>query len=503
MSASSQKTDPSSAEDPVSDSGGPPSSSSPPPPSRPSAPGEAEARDGDEEGVALGPEEAAAAPPKLLRWLFFSVWLFAVPAALAVGAVRLLEPEPFDLDAGPIQSFVGEQQVPAIIMFFTLFAMVLWRLRYSLPFAASLGLGGRPDLPARLRPSFDHAQQLMADTRRVMDERRPELKPAATEALTAALTDLRRAMQARTFDPERFLDARHDLVEVVDRHLGRYRKSELREYAESISVAVIVALILRVFVVEAFKIPSGSMIPTLMVGDHIFVAKYAYGPLIFGSDTRLYDNLPPARGDVMVFKFPEKKEQDYIKRVIALPGDKLEVVDGRPVLNDWLVPHCYVGEVDVEKARGHLYVEFLGEHAYFTMYNERLPDETCARDAQCSRGGACRGGACGLLQGPYRVKDDEAWVMGDNRNNSLDSRMWRGGLGAGVPFENIKGRAMFVWFSWDQTTRFASERLGVDVMGAPKLPDGSPPEVASALAQCLRDRPSVADATPPAPKPRL
>lgn len=441
-------------------------------------------------------------PPLVLKWLFYVVWLFAVPSALAIGMVRLLEPDPFDMEAGPIRTFVGEQQVPAVIMFFTIFAMVLWRLRYALPFSASLGLIGRSDVPPKLRPKFDDGQQLVLEARRITIERKSELdrhlKPSQRDALESAINKLEAAMEAETIDESDFLSAYAKANQLVDEYLGRWRKGELREYAESIGVAVAVALILRFFVIEAFKIPSGSMIPTLMIGDHIFVAKYAYGPLLPRSDTRLYNNLPPGRGDVMVFKYPEKKQQDFIKRVIALPGDKLEVVDGRPVLNDWVVPNCYVGKIDQIKATGHLYVEYLGENTYLTLFNKKLPANPCKRDSQCPRGGSCRGGACGLLQGPYRVKEDEAWVMGDNRNNSHDSRMWRGGLGAGVPFENIKGRAMFVWFSWDQSTRLAAERLGVNVMGAPKLPDGAGPELKTALSKCLRERPEQTE--PPAPK---
>jgi signal peptidase I len=86
------------------------------------------------------------------------------------------------------------------------------------------------------------------------------------------------------------------------------------------------------------------MIPTLMIGDHIFVNKFTYGPLIPWTDKRLFSRLPPSRADVMVFKFPENKEQDFIKRVIAVPGDTLEAINGRPIINGWLVPHCYVGQ---------------------------------------------------------------------------------------------------------------------------------------------------------------
>ena len=161
--------------------------------------------------------------------------------------------------------------------------------------------------------------------------------------------------------------------------LGRWRKSEVREYVESILVAIAVAMALRAFVVEAFKIPSGSMIPTLQVGDHIFVNKFSYGPAIPWTHTRLWTRMPPDRGDVMVFAYPEHPEQDFIKRVIALPGDKLEARSGHPIINGWEVPSCLVGvysydEVDVaaQHHEGDLFVEFLEDEAYLTLYDHAV-----------------------------------------------------------------------------------------------------------------------------------
>ena len=104
-----------------------------------------------------------------------------------------------------------------------------------------------------------------------------------------------------------------------------------------------------------------------------------------------------------------------------------------------------------------------------------------------------------MLQGPYHVAQDEVWVLGDNRNNSHDSRSWRNGMGGGVPFANIKGRAMFVWMSWNANGGVAYERLFVSVMGPPKLPEGSPSGLQAALDGCLRSRPTPLAARPPEP----
>lgn len=266
---------------------------------------------------------------------------------------------------------------------------------------------------------------------------------------------------------------------------------------------VFLALSLRVGAIEAFKIPSGAMMPTVMIGDHLFISKLAYGPLLPKSDTRLFSRLPPARGEVMVFKFPENKAQDFIKRAIATPGDTLEAINGRPIINGWLVPHCYVGKFGRDDSR--LYVEFLEDKSYLTLYAPDAmqidgPDEpTCKTQDDCGLGQTCRANICGHHQGPFKVRPNEVWVMGDNRNNSHDSRSWRGGQGAGVPFENIKGRAMFVWMSFLPTGGIATDRLFVQIMGTPTIPGAPDDALRSALDKCLRERPEVTRTTPPLP----
>src|SRR5581483_6632884 len=162
-----------------------------------------------------------------------------------------------------------------------------------------------------------------------------DLTAKEREKLDKNLQQLANEMTAEPFEKDAFIDALAEADKDVDQKLGRWRKSEAREYMESITLAVVVALTLRAFVVEAFKIPSGSMIPTLQVGDHIFVNKFSYGPAIPLTHKRLWTNMPPKRGDVMVFAYPEHPEQDFIKRVITIGGDKLEAKNGHPVINGW------------------------------------------------------------------------------------------------------------------------------------------------------------------------
>jgi signal peptidase I len=202
---------------------------------------------------------------------------------------------------------------------------------------------------------------------------------------------------------------------------------------------------------------------------------------------RFWTNMPPHRGDVMVFAFPEHPEQDFIKRVIAIPGDKLEARNGHPWINGWEVPHCYVGvysysELDsvTPQHEGDLYVEYLEDESFLTLYDHSS-------------------GSYLEHQGPFIAKPGEVWVMGDNRNNSHDSRMWFGGQGGGVPFENIRGRALFVWLSVSDSGIDWS-RLGAPVMGRPRLPPAMK-HLEPALDKCLRERPPIEKTTPPAAAP--
>src|SRR5579871_546944 len=136
------------------------------------------------------------------------------------------------------------------------------------------------------------------------------------------------------------------LDDAMDKHLAFARKSTVREYSESIGVAVAVALLLRAFVVEAFQIPSGSMIPTLEVGDHIFVSKFSYGLSIPFTNTKVVSLGEPKRGDIIVFKYPLDESTDYIKRVVGLPGDVIEMrqeelyINGHPIPRE-RVPRPY------------------------------------------------------------------------------------------------------------------------------------------------------------------
>jgi signal peptidase I len=415
----------------------------------------------------------------IVRYVFWLLWFLVLPAVIAVAIVAWCE---HSAALGEFASTVRDQSIPAGIVLFTLAEMTLYYFRHYLPFVDPLGASVPHGLSREARRDVEGAIQLLDEAERLLQRHDKaiarEVSPVERERLVRALERVKAQLGAEPFSDKALRDAAQEAHGLVDRYLAPWRKSETREYVEAILFAVVVALGLRAVVVEAFKIPSGSMLPTLQIDDHIFVNKFIYGPTVPFAGLRIAPHLPPDRGDVIVFEFPDPdpshEGQDFIKRVIALPGDTLEANQGHPIINGWAVPSCRVGLYPYGKNDGHaaqygeLYVEFLGDMAYLTVYEQ---------------------GAISGSEGPFHVGPNEVYVMGDNRHNSHDSRRWRNGEGAGVPFGNIRGRAMRVWWP--------SSRLGTPVMGDPVLPDGMPSELLRGIEQCLANRP--ADTTPPAP----
>jgi signal peptidase I len=419
-----------------------------------------------------------------IRFAFAAVWFFVVPAVVAYVLLGVLARPGVSL---PLSDFAREQSVPAGIALFTALELLLYSFRHRLPFARFVAVAGRHGVPVELRAELEQALRLINEADAILakhgDAIRAQLGASDHERALGVLERARAATRAEPLDPVVLRDTQNELGELVAGPLSRWKKSELLEYAGSIGTALIVALLLRAVVVEAFKIPSGSMLPTLQIGDHIFVNKFIYGPKVPLTDTRIFQHMPPHRGDVIVFSHPvpSLSPDDLIKRVIALPGDTLEVESGHAIINGWRVPSCPVGTYAVSEdalgaSVGELFVEYLEGTAYLAFYDR---DHTPLR------------------QGPYEVRPGEVWVMGDNRHHSADSRVWPNGagLGRGVPYGNIKGRAMFVWAPLS--------RMFVDLMGSPVLPEGAPLELLDAIAACLAKRPTPEETVPPSGKAAL
>lgn len=206
------------------------------------------------------------------------------------------------------------------------------------------------------------------------------------------------------------------------------------EYAKSFFPVILVVFLIRSFLVEPFKIPSGSMMPTLLIGDFILVNKYTYGLRVPIINNVFYGVGHPQRGEVMVFRYPKDPSLDYIKRVVGLPGDKIEYrnkqlyVNGQPVTQQEIGTYEYVGPgLNQIKAR-HL-KEQLGEHQHDILIDSASP----------------------IMDGETTVPEGHYFVMGDNRDNSNDSRFW-----GFVPENNVVGRAFYIWMSFDHFDRIGS-----------------------------------------------
>ncbi len=292
------------------------------------------------------------------------------------------------------------------------------------------------------RKTRRRAKQLVRDVKGLLKKYRSRLKDADAAKVEQAVADVHQALNGDYARAEAAVEA---LERQVDRTLGFARKSATREYVESLVVAVLIALFLRAFVIEAFKIPSGSMLPTLEIGDHIFVNKFLYGLRVPFSNRWFAQWSDPQRGDVVVFKYPDNPSIDYIKRVVAIPGDRVHVEDETVFVNGKALARSDAGAItDLDGLDGPVegYVESpLGSDLEYTIgyakyksgydlpNNRRLPGLDCGSES-------------------CRVNEGYFFVMGDNRNNSEDSRVW-----GGVPRDNVKGKAMFVWISvrgwWD------------------------------------------------------
>ncbi len=211
------------------------------------------------------------------------------------------------------------------------------------------------------------------------------------------------------------------------------------EYSRSFFPILFIVLILRSFIVEPFRIPSGSMMPTLLVGDFILVNKFSYGVKLPVLNNTVINSGKPERGDIAVFRFPKDPTVDYIKRVVGVPGDRVTYYDKKLFINgdfadqQSLGRYQGVGQGSNMTGADHI-IENLTGIEHHILVNRNRPSE----------------------QGIYTVPDGHYFVMGDNRDNSNDSRYW--GM---VPEANLVGKAFFIWMSWD----WQHKGIGLDRIG--------------------------------------
>lgn len=258
--------------------------------------------------------------------------------------------------------------------------------------------------------------------------------------LATVITGVIWAIDHWMFRPGRLARAKGEVVEpepvVVD-------------MARAFFPVVAVVFVIRSFWVEPFKIPSGSMKPTLLIGDFILVNKYTYGLRLPVLNKKVTEGTPVARGDVVVFRYPNDPQKDYIKRVIGIPGDRIEYRDKRITVNGTLTPIQLQGVIDDGG---------LGSFARYQVFKEKLGAKDHTAQARDDRPPVI---LSDVLQFPFRnnceyndagfackVPDGHYFVMGDNRDESLDSRYW-----GFVPDDHMKGRAFLVWMNFSNLKR--------------------------------------------------
>ena len=291
----------------------------------------------------------------------------------------------------------------------------------------------------RRRVLVRESRHLIKETRRILKKYKNSIKSEIVADADKSIASLTEVISSGGIG--QIQDKAEKLERILDKHLAFGRKSALREYSESIGIAVLIALMLRAFVVEAFKIPSPSMFPTLEVGDHIFVNKFIYGLRV---PLATYLRIPMEkskfltwgrvdRGEVVVFVYPKDESKDFIKRVVAVGGDTVSmrdgvvVVNGEPVKRKKLPGPCsYLprdenGMVAGEPIPCVAYEEELGGTTYRALHNLNSPP---------------------MFHRAEKVPKGHVFVMGDNRENSHDSRYW-----GTVPYSHIKGKAIIIWWS--------------------------------------------------------
>jgi len=385
---------------------------------------------------------------------WYIVWFIAIPIALAWQIIVFLDRV----------NIIGEFEIWYTLLFGAFIAIIVYyTARNKLPFWQDKDENSSFNKYRR----FKDAMRQHSIVEKIVIKNNKKITDKGRDELQSSLNGLKKAIASK--NDSQIIESVKKLNEQTERYLVFAKRSASREYVESIGVAVLVAVVLRLFVVEAFKIPSESMVPTLMVGDHIFVSKYKYGLSLPFSNTRLINFGKPKYGEVIVFVKPSIEEQNgfndgyiedsemvgknFIKRIIGLPGDRIEMKDDIVYINGKKLPRCYVGTKSYrthnpytgkwEDGEAELWVEKHGDYRY-----------TIAERKDGIKNNF----------GPEIVAENQVFVFGDNRDNSNDSRYWKG-----VPFDNIKGRAMFIWWSNIKPHGFQMDRVGTSIMSEPEL----------------------------------
>jgi signal peptidase I len=367
------------------------------------------------------PEQARASRMLLWRERLTSLWAPLIVLGLAlVPYIFLIEFVPAAASwAQPLLQYL------ALAMLVSFVGLIVWRL-----------VSPRERELHGLRQV---ARELTEEIDRVLKRVPGKIPPEASARLADQALQVEAASLAG--DASRLDKETKALDKQATQELGVWRKQSSWDVFSGFAKALAIAVIIRVFIIEPYRIPSGSMLPTLEIGDQVFINKFLYGVRLPWTNWVPFQIVrPPARGDVIVFNNPVRPDQDFIKRVIGIPGDTVELIDGVVHINGVPQQRTLVQEdllVHNKPENGAWYPERL------VLYHESLGDNVHAvlqEDRVARR----------RTEGPYVVPAEQVFVMGDNRDNSLDSRYGLGdpSLGARfVPYGHIKGKAMVIWLA--------------------------------------------------------
>ena len=301
----------------------------------------------------------------------------------------------------------------------------------------------------RKRLAVRSSKRLVRSVRSLVRKKRDLLAPREAEHAEARVLACEEALRKGSLHEIR--TSRRALRLFFDNNLKAYDKSSVRKNIEAVALAVLLALAVRAFVVQPFKIPSGSMLPTLLVGDHILIKKFVYGTRIPFTDFMLFPFSEIARGDVVVFRFGRNSPSDgspspdggvfYIKRAVGVAGDEIDMSGRNLLLNGRPVPQAYSGD-------------YVGKSANRTfaadMYEQTLSGKNFGVIYKKGQSSTTRGN----MDFPLVVPEGRVFVMGDNRDNSYDSRFW-----GFVPVENVYGKAFVIHWSWNLSDPEFSEKI--------------------------------------------
>jgi signal peptidase I len=408
-----------------------------------------------------------------------ALWFTVIPALLAALYIRYCIPSRFSQNAGEVGRAFGEavsaSPFVAGVGLFLGFALLARYWRFWLPGGKYL-LRMPPELAQRLeRDNLETVEAALELEASLANNGGPEaltrdLGATAKEQFALQRAELTRALSAA--DVPALRDAALSLNSVAHVPLQTRRRRRALLRAIPVALAAVAALVLRGKLYQSYRVESSSMLPSLTPGELLIASKLAVQPLLGGSSRTL-----PKRGDVVVFRRTGARGSDeLVKRVIGLPGDHISIQNGFPVINGWRAPHCDVGRyADVmpdNEVDGRVLLEFLDDQVYLTLYS-----------------------AVGREAADYDVKPGELFVLGDNRNGSLDSRFWADGKPAGLPLADVDAQVSrtLTRARRDGTPSFSSlfEPLRLQVW----LPGMELRDLNSGIQRCLSQRPN--DTHPP------